>query len=76
VHFEGELGCRVAVTDKRLQPNDKWFIGVAIALQPVKGIRYADKYQALGQPIHLIGVAFSKASRNIVGFEVETIQKA
>jgi len=26
-----------------------------------------------GEPIHLIGVEFSKASRNIVGFEVETL---
>jgi len=43
------------------------------ALQQIKDRHYADKYQALGQPIHLIGVAFSKASRNIVEFEVETI---
>jgi len=46
------------------------------ALQQIKDMRYADKYQALGQPIHQIGVEFSKTSRNIVGFEVETIQKA
>jgi len=44
------------------------------ALQQIKDMRYADKYQALGQPIHLIGVEFSKASRNIVGFAVETLQ--
>ncbi len=43
------------------------------ALQQIKDMGYADKYRALGQPIHLIGVAFSKASRNIVGFEVETL---
>ncbi len=29
-----------------------------------------DKYRAGGEPIHLIGVEFS---RNIVGFEVETL---
>jgi hypothetical protein len=34
---------------------------------------YADKYRAHKQPIHLIGVEFSKASRNIVGFGVETL---
>jgi hypothetical protein len=34
---------------------------------------YADKYKDRGEPMHLIGVEFSKASRNIVGFEVETI---
>ena len=43
------------------------------ALQQLKDMAYADKYRALGQPIHLIGVEFSKSSRNIVGFEVETL---
>ena len=43
------------------------------ALQQIKTMRYADKYQGQGEPIHLNGVEFSKASRNIVGFEVETI---
>ena len=36
-------------------------------------MHYADKPQGCGEPIHLIGVEFSKVSRNIVGFEVETI---
>jgi len=44
------------------------------ALQQIKDKGYADKYRALGLPIHLIGVEFSKASRNIVGFEIETLQ--
>jgi hypothetical protein len=43
------------------------------ALQQIKDMHYAEKYQARGEPIHLIGVEFSKASRNIVGFEVETL---
>jgi hypothetical protein len=43
------------------------------ALQQLKDMGYADKYRARGEPIHLIGVAFSKASRNIVEFEVETL---
>jgi len=45
------------------------------ALQQIKDMAYADKYQARGEPIHLIGVEFSKVSRNIVGFGVETLQK-
>jgi len=44
------------------------------ALQQIKQMHYADKYRDRGEPVHLIGVEFSKASRNIVGFEVETLQ--
>ena len=43
------------------------------ALQQIKDMGYANKYADRGEPMHLIGVEFSKASRNIVGFEVETI---
>ena len=32
---------------------------------------YADKYRGLGQPIHLIGVEFSREARNVAAFEVE-----
>ncbi|MCW2311721.1 PD-(D/E)XK nuclease domain-containing protein, partial [Rhodoferax antarcticus] len=46
------------------------------ALQQIKDKGYADKFKARGEPIHLIGVEFSKATRNIVGFEVETLQVA
>ncbi len=46
---------------------------VGNALQQLRDRGYADKYRALGRPIHLIGVEFSKVERNIVGFEVETI---
>ena len=31
--------------------------------------RYADKYRDRGEPIHLIGVEFSRETRNLVGFE-------
>jgi hypothetical protein len=43
------------------------------ALQQIKDKQYADKYRATGAPIYLIGVEFSKESRNIVGFEVEQV---
>jgi len=45
----------------------------AKALQQIKDKGYADKYRALGQPLRLIGVEFSKASRNVVGFVVESV---
>ena len=41
------------------------------ALPQIKNKGYADKYRHLKAPIHLIGVEFSKAERNIVAFEVE-----
>lgn len=43
------------------------------ALQQIKDRHYADKYRSLNQPIHLLGVEFSKDSRNIVRFEVERV---
>ena len=43
------------------------------AIDQIKAKGYVDKYRALGQPIHLIGVEFSRESRNIVGFEVEHV---
>ena len=32
--------------------------------------RYADKYRGRGEPIHLIGVEFSRETRNVAAFEV------
>ena len=39
------------------------------ALAQLRERRYADKYRAAGQPIHLIGVEFSRATGNITAFE-------
>ena len=41
------------------------------AMAQLQERRYADKYRALGQPIHLIAVEFSKDKRNIAAFDVE-----
>ena len=41
------------------------------AMAQLKERRYADKYRALGQPIYLIAVEFSKDTRNIAAFAVE-----
>ena len=43
------------------------------ALQQIKDKGYADKYRAAGQPIHLVGIEFSRKQRSVVGFEVETL---
>jgi hypothetical protein len=43
------------------------------ALAQIKQRGYADKYRGQGQPIHLIGVEFSREQRTVVGFEVETL---
>jgi hypothetical protein len=43
------------------------------ALAQIKARGYADKYRADGQPIHLIGVEFSREQRRVVGFETETL---
>ena len=41
------------------------------AMAQLQERHYADKYRALGQPIYLIGVEFSKDERNIAAFDVE-----
>jgi hypothetical protein len=41
------------------------------ALQQLKDKAYADKYRDEGLPIMLVGVEFSRESRNVVGFESE-----
>ena len=41
------------------------------AMAQLKERRYADKYRDLGQPIHLIGLEFSKDERNVAAFDVE-----
>ncbi len=40
------------------------------ALEQIKTKQYAEKYRALNQPIHLIGIEFSRRTRTVTGFEV------
>ncbi|XGA81160.1 PD-(D/E)XK nuclease domain-containing protein [Halomonas sp. CH40] len=43
------------------------------ALEQIKTKGYADRHLASGKPIHMIGVEFSIARRQIIAFEVETL---
>ena len=40
------------------------------ALAQLRERRYADKYRDRGEPIHLIGVEFSRETRNVTAFEL------
>ena len=40
------------------------------ALAQLKERGYADKYRGRGEPVHLIGVEFSRETRNVTAFEV------
>ena len=45
--------------------------GEGAAMAQLKARGYAEKYRSRGEPIHLIGVEFSREARNVVAFEVE-----
>ena len=45
------------------------------ALQQIQDRGYADKYRAAGQPIHQIGVEFSREQRSVVRFETVTLPR-
>ena len=45
--------------------------GEGAALAQLKARGYADKYRASGSPVHLIGVEFSRETRNVTAFEAE-----
>ena len=45
--------------------------GEGAAMAQLKERGYAEKYRGRGEPIHLVGVEFSRDTRNVVGFEVE-----
>ncbi|CAK0774826.1 hypothetical protein CCP3SC15_40046 [Gammaproteobacteria bacterium] len=41
------------------------------ALAQIKARDYAAEYRANNHPIHLIGIEFSRQTRNIINFDVE-----
>ncbi|MGV6476710.1 PD-(D/E)XK nuclease domain-containing protein [Azotobacter vinelandii] len=43
------------------------------ALEQLERRGYADKYRDRGEPIHLVGVEFSKEARSVVGFETRSM---
>ena len=45
--------------------------GEGAAMAQLKARGYAEKYRGGGEPIHLVGVEFSRDTRNVVAFEVE-----
>ena len=45
--------------------------GEGSAISQLRERGYADKYAHLGEPIHLIGVEFSRGTRNVASFAVE-----
>ena len=47
------------------------FVGGGSAMAQLKARGYAEKYRPSGEPVYLIGVEFSKETRNVVAFEVE-----
>ena len=66
--------------DMTLRFNDQIYVfelkvvelaGDGSALAQLKERGYADKYRSLDQPIHLIGVEFSRKTRTLAGFDVE-----
>ena len=44
--------------------------GTGAALAQLRDRGYADKYRTTGEPIHLVGVEFSRETRNVSAFEV------
>ncbi len=47
--------------------------GGGSAMTQLKTRRYAENYLADGQPVHVIGIEFSKKTRNVTAFEVEQV---
>ena len=45
--------------------------GTGAAMAQLRERGYADKYRHLGVPVHLVGVEFSKRTRNVERFETE-----
>ncbi len=46
------------------------------ALRQLKAGRYADQHLGSGKPVHLVGVEFSRETRNVAWVEWETVGTA
>ena len=46
--------------------------GAGSALSQLKARGYVDKYRGRGAPIHLVGIEFSRETRTLAGFDVES----
>ena len=69
-HFSAPWGM-----DERLVSHQPGLLdgpaGPGAALAQLKARGYADKYRARGEPIYLVGVEFSRKSRNVTAFDTE-----
>ena len=61
------LGGRAYVFEFKMVAGE----GDGSAMRQIKKMRYADKYRWQDEPVHLVGVEFSEAERNIVRFDIE-----
>jgi Protein of unknown function (DUF1703). len=48
--------------------------GEGKAIDQLKGKKYWEKYADKAEKIYLIGIEFSRETRNIAGFDVEEVQ--
>lgn len=46
--------------------------GAGSALAQLKAKGYADRYRGRGLPIHLVGIEFSRETRTLAAFDVES----
>jgi hypothetical protein len=77
-----EVSSNAGRLDMALRFNDQIYLfefkveevaGSGSALRQIKDQGYANKYRAQGLPIHQIGVEFSRGTRSVVGFAVESL---
>ena len=47
--------------------------GAGAALRQLRERGYVDRYLGRGEPVHLVGLEFSAETRNLTGFEAETV---
>lgn len=58
---------------KMVENNAETEEGLDTAIAPIRDCSYAEKYRGLGEPIHLMGMAWEKG-RNLLEVRVEVLQ--